>query len=119
MRAIDDILTRAKGRRGAALLRTVLAEHRVGSTPTRNVLEEAFLRICRDVALPPDAVNQWIAYPDGSGAEADFLWRAQRLIVEVDAATRTPPAAPSNATAAATSDSCFWAGASSASHGAR
>ena len=84
MRAIDDILTRADGRRGAALLRTVLAEHRVDSTPTRNVLEEAFLRICRDAALPPDAVNQWIAYPDGSGAEADFLWHAQRLIVEVD-----------------------------------
>lgn len=34
--------------------------------------------------LQPDAVNHWIAYPGGGGAEADFLWRAQRLIVEVD-----------------------------------
>ena len=84
MRTIDDVLERADGRRGAALLRAVLAEHRVGSTPTRNVLEEALLRICREIGAPPDAVNQWIAFPEGSGAEADFLWRAQRLIVEVD-----------------------------------
>jgi len=84
MRAIDDVLERASGRRGAAVLRAVLAEHRIGSTPTRNVLEGTFLRICRDIGAPPDAVNHWIAFPQGSGAEADFLWRAQRLIVEAD-----------------------------------
>jgi len=56
----------------------VLAEHRVGSTLTRNELEEAFLAICRAVELPPDAVNVWIAFPDGGGAEADFLYRAPR-----------------------------------------
>lgn len=37
------------------------------------------MAICRDIGVPPDAVNEWIAYPDGSGAEADFLRRAQRL----------------------------------------
>jgi hypothetical protein len=84
MTAIDDVLARANGRRGATLLATVLSEHRVGSTLTRNELEERFLAICRDVELAPDSVNAWIAYPDGGGAEADFLWRAQRLIVEVD-----------------------------------
>ena len=62
----------------------MLEEHRVGSTPTRNKLEEAFLKIARDVGLPPDAVNQWIAFPDGGGAEADFVYRAKRLIVETD-----------------------------------
>ncbi len=46
MRAIDDVLARADGRRGAKLLRAVLAEHTVGSTLTRNDLEEAFLAIC-------------------------------------------------------------------------
>jgi len=66
------------------MLRAVLSEHRVGSTLTRNELEERFLAISRAAALPPDAVNAWIPYPDGGGAEADFLWRAQRLIVEVD-----------------------------------
>ncbi len=84
MRAIDDVLERSNGRRGAKLLRAVLAEYRVGSTLTRSELEEAFIVICRAAGLPPDAVNAWIAFPDGGGAEADFLWRDQRLIVEVD-----------------------------------
>jgi hypothetical protein len=84
MTAIDDVLQRADGRRGTRRLTDVLADHRVGSTLTRNDLEERFLTICRDIGLPPDAVNLWIAYPDGGGAEADFAWHAQRLIVEVD-----------------------------------
>jgi predicted transcriptional regulator of viral defense system len=84
MRALDDVLARADGRRGAKLLRAVLAEHRAGSTLTRSELEEAFLAICRAVGLPPEAVNAWIPFPDGGGAEADFLWRAEHLIVEVD-----------------------------------
>jgi len=84
MTGIDDVLARASGRRGAALLSAVLSEHRVGSTLTRNELEECFLAICRDVGLAPDSVNAWISYADGGGAEADFLWHAQRLIVEVD-----------------------------------
>ena len=65
-----DVLHRADGRRGAKLLRAVLDEHFVGSTQTRNDLEEAFLKIARAIGHPPDAVNVWIAFPDGSGAEA-------------------------------------------------
>lgn len=84
MSAIDDVLARAGGRHGAALLTSVLQEHRLGCTITRNDLEEAFLRICRSIGLPPDHVNAWIPFPDGGGAEADFLWHAPRLIVEVD-----------------------------------
>ena len=82
--AIDDVLARADGRRGAKLLRAVLDEHRAGSTLTRTELEEAFLAICRAAGLAPDDVNAWIPFPEGSGAEADFLWRRQRLVVEVD-----------------------------------
>ncbi len=84
IRAIDDVLSSSNGRRGAKLLCAVLEEHRVGSTLTRNQLEEAFLKTARDADRPPDAVNEWIAFPDGGGAEADFLWHAQRLIVEAD-----------------------------------
>ncbi len=84
MGAIEDVLARANGRRGAKLLRDVLAEHLVGSTLTRSDLEEAFLAICRAIERPPDAANVWIALPEGDGAEADFLWRRQDLIVEVD-----------------------------------
>jgi len=55
-----------------------------GRTITRNDLEERFLRICREIDRPPDAVNAWIPYPDGGGAEADFLWRDHHLIAETD-----------------------------------
>jgi hypothetical protein len=84
MAAVDDVLARANGRRGAAVLCAVLREHAVGSTPTRNDLEEAFLAICRGAGLQPVGVNMWIPYPDGGGGEADFAWRAERLDVEVD-----------------------------------
>jgi hypothetical protein len=84
MQPILDVLDRSRGRRGAAALRAVLADHDAGSTPTRNELEEAFLATCRDARLPPDAVNAWIPYPAGGGAEGDFVWRAERLDVEVD-----------------------------------
>ncbi len=84
MTLIDDVLARADGRRGATLLHSVLREHKVGSTLTRSELEEAFLQICRHAGLPPDHVNAWIAFPHAGGAEADFLWRARRLVVEVD-----------------------------------
>ena len=81
---IDEVLARANGRRGTKALRATLDHHLAGSTLTRSELEEAFLRICRDAGTPPDAVNAWIPYPEGTGAEADFLWRSQRLIAEVD-----------------------------------
>lgn len=84
MTTIDDVLARADGRRGTALLTSVLDEHTLGCTITRNDLEEAFLQICRSIGLPPGRVNAWIAFPDGGGAEADFLWETQRIIVEVD-----------------------------------
>ncbi|HWC27566.1 MAG TPA: type IV toxin-antitoxin system AbiEi family antitoxin domain-containing protein, partial [Solirubrobacteraceae bacterium] len=47
MRAIEEVLSRANGRRGSGLLRSVLGVHSVGSTLTRNELEERFLAICR------------------------------------------------------------------------
>lgn len=84
MTAIDELLERADGRRGAGRLRAVLREHRIGCTVTRNDLEEAFLQICRHAGRPPDAVNAWIPFPGAGGAEADFLWRDRRLVAETD-----------------------------------
>jgi predicted transcriptional regulator of viral defense system len=84
MRAVDDVLARAGGRRGAAALRGVLTELRLGTTLTRSELEERLLAICRAAGLPRPDVNAWIPYPGGGGAEADFLWREQQLVVEVD-----------------------------------
>jgi very-short-patch-repair endonuclease len=84
MAAVDDVLARADGRHGASVLAAVLAEHRAGSTLTRNDLEERFLQVARETGLAPDAVNRWIPFPGGGGAEADFVYARRRLIVEVD-----------------------------------
>jgi Protein of unknown function (DUF559) len=83
LRATCAVLRRANGRRGAPLLRAMLDEHRVGETLTRSELEERFLALCRSSGIPRPRVNAWIALePDG--LEVDFLWPAERLVVEVD-----------------------------------
>jgi len=83
LRQVDDVLARARGRRGAKRLAEVLADLRPGTTLTRQELEERFLALCRSHDLPRPDVNAWIALPP-TGAEADFMWRAQRLDVELD-----------------------------------
>ena len=50
-----------------------------GTERTRSDLERLFLRICRQHGLPKPEVNVRIG-----PYEVDFLWRAERLIVEVD-----------------------------------
>ena len=82
--AIDRALVRHPGRRGAKRLFSVTAAFRPGTTPTRNELEEAMLAICDGAGVPRPRVNAWIPFPEGGGAEVDFLWREQRLVVEVD-----------------------------------
>jgi very-short-patch-repair endonuclease len=68
------------GRRGAGLLRRVLADHDAGSTRTRSDLEELMLALCQGEGLPQPEVNRKI-----EGYEADFSWPAAHLIVETDA----------------------------------
>jgi hypothetical protein len=60
-------------------VRRILARHDAGSTLTRSELEELFLAICRDFSLPPPQVNARL-----HGYIVDFLWPAERLIVETD-----------------------------------
>ena len=55
-----------------------------GRTLTESDLEEAFLNLCRDAALPTPEVNAWMTPTDGTPAKIDFLWRAERLAVETD-----------------------------------
>jgi predicted transcriptional regulator of viral defense system len=80
---IRDVLERAGSHRGAGVLRAILADHAPASTLTRNDLEERFLAICDAAGLPRPQVNAWLAL-EPTGYEADFLWREQRLIAEVD-----------------------------------
>jgi very-short-patch-repair endonuclease len=87
-RAIDEAeylrldctgLTPREGRAGRGLLTRVLSEHQAGTTRTRSELEERFLAMCERQRLPPPEVNTVV-----EGYEADFVWRAQRLIAETD-----------------------------------
>jgi predicted transcriptional regulator of viral defense system len=83
LRAVEDALGRAGRRRGASVLRAVLADYG-GPTLTRRKLEERFLALCRGGSVPVPEANAWITLDDGVAYQADFLWRSEGLIVETD-----------------------------------
>jgi predicted transcriptional regulator of viral defense system len=83
-RAIEASIERNPGKHGTKRLLAVIAKLELGVTVTRNELEEAFLAICDRVGAPRPRVNAWIPFPEGGGAEVDFLWERERLIVELD-----------------------------------
>jgi very-short-patch-repair endonuclease len=73
-----EVLARSRGRHGhGALLK--LAETERAPTLTRSEAEERFLALIRSAQLPEPQVNARI-----HGYEVDFLWREQRLVVEID-----------------------------------
>jgi Transcriptional regulator, AbiEi antitoxin/Protein of unknown function (DUF559) len=82
-KAVDAALERAGPRRGAGSLGAVLEDFKEPNL-TRRELEKRFLALCRQASVPSPAVNAWITLPDGVAYQADFLWRAERLIVETD-----------------------------------
>jgi hypothetical protein len=79
---MEALMARARGRRGARSLRTVLGPS-VGTGIPRSELERRFLSLCRRAGLPRPAVNQWIAVA-GEELQVDVVWHGARLIVEVD-----------------------------------
>jgi len=81
---LEQTLARGDGRKGATVVRALLARTDWRPVLTRKALEERFLRLCRRAALPEPEVNEWIPFADGTGAEVDFLWREQRLAIETD-----------------------------------
>jgi very-short-patch-repair endonuclease len=72
-------IVRHRGRRGAAVLATLLDEHEAGATATESQLEEAFLALCVEHGIPRPQVNARLGR-----YRPDFLWPAARLIVETD-----------------------------------
>lgn len=56
-----------------------LRDLRFGFEPTRSGLERLFLRLCRHHGIPKPEVNVKVR-----PFEVDFLWRVERLVVEVD-----------------------------------
>lgn len=79
LRAVEDVCRRGWGRRGLGSLRRV-AGNQYGPPPqTRSELERAFLDFCADHHLPRPVLNATF-----NGLEVDALWKAERLIVELD-----------------------------------
>jgi predicted transcriptional regulator of viral defense system len=85
LRAVDELLARSRGLRGAGALAAVLEHYR--QTVTHSEAEERFLAVATRAGVPMPEVNAWIPLSDGGGYSPDFLWRDQRLIVEVDGRT--------------------------------
>jgi very-short-patch-repair endonuclease len=83
LRAIEEVLTRANGRRGASVLRAVLADLQEPAL-TDTELEERFLTLCRAASLPGPEVNVWLDIDELPAVRADFLWRPERLVIETD-----------------------------------
>ena len=77
-RAIHALAPRGCGRPGAKLLHSVLDHAFIGTTITRSELEEAMLALSRAHQIPQPECNV-----DLEGWEVDCLWRADRLVVEV------------------------------------
>jgi Protein of unknown function (DUF559) len=81
-RAIEDVIARSNGHRGAGALADATAHH--DSKWTRTDLEAWLLGIVRDAGLPEPMVNSSVAAPDHPRLDPDFCWPAHRLIVETD-----------------------------------
>jgi predicted transcriptional regulator of viral defense system len=80
--ALRRALRRTRGRHGQghARLRAALAAHeQQGAVLTRSELEERFLDLVLDAELPRPLMNARVA-----GFQVDALWRAERLVVELD-----------------------------------
>jgi very-short-patch-repair endonuclease len=76
--AVDELISRSKGFRGVARLRTALEIHRP-SAFTRSGLERAFLALVRRAGLPKPSTNVFI-----EGHELDAYWPVERFAVELD-----------------------------------
>ena len=75
---VADAIARAGNRTGTKALKELLRDGR-NTTVTRSEAEEAFLALVRDAGLPDPEVNAWLR-----GLMVDFLWRRERIVVEVD-----------------------------------
>jgi very-short-patch-repair endonuclease/predicted transcriptional regulator of viral defense system len=77
-RTLADAMERVPGRTGIARLKATLNDES-GRAPTRSEAERLLLRLIEDAQLPLPAVNVLL-----EGCEVDFLWRMEKLVVEVD-----------------------------------
>jgi very-short-patch-repair endonuclease len=82
LRAIEEVLARSNGRKGAKALRRALAELADEAPDTWSPLEDEFFEFCRDRHIPLPQLNVVIA-----GFCVDAAWPDKRVIVELDSRT--------------------------------
>jgi predicted transcriptional regulator of viral defense system len=80
-RAITNLLARANGHRGTAILTRATTRE---AKWTRNEWEAAFLKLLRQAGLPEPLTNEAFHAPGHGHCEPDYHWPAQRVIVELD-----------------------------------
>ena len=78
---VGAALDRARGKRGARLVRAVLAEW--NDDRTRSHFERELLAFLRRHALPEPKVNSWITV-EGRTLQPDFMWPERCVTLETD-----------------------------------
>ena len=81
--SLEQLLVRHPRRRGTATLRSILASDRIGENVTRSQLEERFLALADRTGLSRPEINSNVEIA-GRLIECDCVWRAQRVVVELD-----------------------------------
>ncbi len=79
---LERVLAEGKGRPGVGRLREVAMAVDPRARDTRSPLEVDFLALCREADLPTPQVNVLLV-----GRLVDFLWPAERVVVETDSYT--------------------------------
>jgi very-short-patch-repair endonuclease len=79
--AVEEVLSRAKSRRGAAALGAAVAAWR--PRQTRSELEDRFQEVLTAAALTPPQVNVLLT-GERAQHEVDVLWLQERLVVQLD-----------------------------------
>jgi very-short-patch-repair endonuclease len=77
--SLEHLLHRYPRRAGNRTVRAALHARRGGTTITRSELEEAFIELVDKAGLPRPEINALV-----EGYEVDAVWRAARLVVELD-----------------------------------
>jgi very-short-patch-repair endonuclease len=90
LHAFNDVLARNPTHAGVPHVVAVLERFgcsdgaHAEATRTDSALAEAFLALIRSTDLTEPETEQWITLATGDTFRVDFVWRAERLIVETD-----------------------------------
>lgn len=79
VRALEQLLTRTRGRRGLKTLAALLAEHARPPDDTKPGIETEFAAYCRARLIPVPSFNAYV-----EDYQVDALWPAEKLVAELD-----------------------------------